>query len=142
MGDGADTPGLTRVGPVVILHGAALRTAFDTVTIATRARKLNGLPISAHHRALAQALVEAVAANGQVVAAAHVAVTSSILPAITVEEAAATLHLSRRQTRSLAPKLGGRIVPGRWLLDAQAIDEHVKGGWKRAAQHPCLTPCP
>ena len=128
MGNGADTPGLTRVGPVVILTGPAARACLDGLLIATGTRRINGLPVSALHRELAQTLAEAVTANGQVVAAAHVAVTPSIeRGSVTVEEAAATLGLSQRQTRRRARELGGRKVGGRWLLDEQAIDEHVEG---------------
>jgi len=37
------------------------------------------------------------------------------------------LERSRRQTRRIAAKLGGRIIAGRWMLDRTAICEHLEG---------------
>ena len=108
--DGVDVPGLLAVGPVIVLTGPAARACLDAVLISARTRKLNGLPLSQTHHALAQVLAEAVAADGQTAAAATPAVPLSIRPTVTVGEAAAALGLSRRQTRRLAPRLGGHRV--------------------------------
>ena len=138
--DATDGRCVSRVGGVVVLHGAMLKVCLDALLIATRARKLNGLPISAAHRELAAALTAAVTVDGHVDVPETPAVTPSIeRPTITIEQAATTLGVSRRQTRRLAPKLGGRIVAGRWLLDEQAIDEHMKGRrkWTRQCDRRC-----
>jgi hypothetical protein len=58
------TPGLTRVGGVVVLHGPMLNHALQLALIAARTRRHNGLPITSVDTALAQALTAAMAANG------------------------------------------------------------------------------
>lgn len=63
--DATDGRWVSRVGGVVVLHGAALRAALDAVAIATRTRRTSGWPISRTHHALALALVQAVAVSGQ-----------------------------------------------------------------------------
>ena len=81
------------------------------------------------HAALTAAFTEAVAASGQLAVPKPPTLQASIAmtPTVTVEQAAKTLGLSRRQTRRLAAQLGGRIIAGRWLLDQQAIAEHLEG---------------
>jgi hypothetical protein len=122
-------PGLTRVGGVVILHGPMLNTALQLVLIAARTRRHNGLPTSSFGAALAQTLAAAMAAAGQSDVPNLVGLSSFPLaaPTVTIEDAAHQLELSRRQTRRLAPKLGGKIIAGRWLLDQHAVDEHLRG---------------
>jgi hypothetical protein len=121
------TPGLVHVGGVVVLSGEALRDALDGLLIAHRARSLSGLPTSPHLRALALALSTAVAASGQTDVRTTPVVRPSILQPMAIREAAELLGLSLRQTRRLAPKLGGDRVSGRWLLDRQAVNEHMEG---------------
>jgi hypothetical protein len=48
-------------------------------------------------------------------------------PTVTVDHASRQLGLSPRQTRRLAPKLGGKLIDGRWRLDQAAIDDHLNG---------------
>ncbi len=121
-------PGLHVAGGVVVLSGAAARAAADALLIAVRSRRVNGLPRSAHYDAIAAALVS-VAGHRDVPkpAAAQPIGMDTNPPTMPVPDAARHLGLSTRQTRRLAPKLGGRIVGGRWLLDAQAVAEHVRG---------------
>jgi hypothetical protein len=122
-------PGLTRVGGVLVLHGPLLNRTLQLVLIAARTRRHNGLPNSSVDAALAQALTAAMAAHGQSDVPEPVALPSfpTTEPTVTVEDAAQQLGLSRRQTRRLAPNLGGRVRAGRWLLDQHAIDEHLRG---------------
>lgn len=116
-------------GTAVILTGEWVDAALQAVLIAARSRDRNGLRNSDAHLALAKALAAAMSANG------HLAVHKpevaqhypQLVPTVTIEAAAQQLNLSPRQIRRLAPKLGGKKIGGRWLLDEEAIDEHRKG---------------
>lgn len=120
--------GLTRVGGVVVISGTAARTLCEAVLIAERARRSSGLPVSRDYSTLAAELHAAVSASGQSdVRAVPDPDPDVVEPTVPIEQAAAELGLSKRQTRRLAPVLGGRIVGGRWLLDQQAIREHIEG---------------
>lgn len=120
-------PGLTTVGPVVILTGNAAQTAAQAVLIAIRARRLSGYSTT-HLDTIASALMTA---------SGHTATTLSTIadsvdvpdvpPTMPVPDAARFLGISKRQARRLAPGLGGRKVGGRWLLDPQAVTEHQEG---------------
>ena len=122
-----EVPGLLTAGGVVVLSGEAARATAEAMLIAVRSRRVSGLPRSRPYERLIAALV---AAAGHVdvrtgdIADAGVMQTQ---PTVTVEAAASRLGLSKRQTRRLAPDLGGRIIAGRWLLDDLAITEHIEG---------------
>jgi hypothetical protein len=122
-------PGLVVAGSAVILTGDWVQTTLQAVLIATRSRRHNGLPNNAAHTELAQALADAMAANGRADVPEPVDVQRfpAELPTVTVDDAAQQLGLSRRQARRLAPRLGGRLIAGRWLLDQTAINEHKEG---------------
>jgi hypothetical protein len=122
-------PGLVVAGSAVILTGVWVQTTLQAVLIATRSRRHNGLPNNAAHTELAQALADAMAANGRADVPEPVDVQRfpAELPTVTVDDAAQQLGLSRRQARRLAPRLGGRLIAGRWLLDQTAINEHKEG---------------
>lgn len=123
------TPTVVQVGPVVLLSGESLRTALDALLKAATARRRNGLPTSRAYAELAKALTSAMSANGQ----SDVRETQPLhhvlreVPQIPLAEAAQRLGLSRRHTRRLAPRLGGRLIAGRWWLDETAIREHSEG---------------
>jgi len=106
---------------VVVVSGPALRVAGEAILIAMRSRHRSGLPNSRIHEDLVRALLQASANGHSDVPDVHIPATS---PTVPIDEAAKQLGLSHRQTRRLAPKLGGRIIAGRWLLDQTAIDEH------------------
>jgi hypothetical protein len=122
-------PDVIVIGSAVIISGNMLTTALRAVALADRTRRLNGMPDSGSNAALAQALRAAMAAGGQ----SDVPKTPILHrvpqqhPTVTIEEAAHRLGLSRRQTRRLAPRLGGTMIAGRWLLDDDAIAEHIGG---------------
>jgi hypothetical protein len=124
-------------GAAVILTGEWLNTTRQALLIAARARKHNGLPVSSADQAVFEALTRAMAAHGQsdVPEPPGLQDYPQTDPTVPNEDAARQLGLSLRQTRRLAPKLGGKIINGRWLLDQTAIDEHVAGGnrWKETA---------
>jgi hypothetical protein len=122
--------GLIVVAPVaVVLSGPALQTARDAALIAAREVRLKrGFPEP--YERLARALNDAMSANGgrtdvrETAAAEH---CSQGQQTVTVDDAATLLGLTTRQTRRLAPRLGGRKSRGRWWLDEHAITEHVRG---------------
>lgn len=118
-------PPIQRLAPgVLLLTGDAVDALAYVVAVAQRVRRHNGLPDS---RALAAL---AAAATGQ---------PDSDDPHgddprdptttewITTKEAAQMLECSDRQTRRLAPGLGGRLTGGRWLIDRHAVTEHLEG---------------
>lgn len=121
--------GVLTAGGAVILTGPALRTALRAVLTATRARQRFDPPNSAYAE-LAEHLLRAMSAEGHPDVRhddpLHTGINEE-LPTVPIDEAARQLGLSQRQTRRLAPKLGGKRVAGRWLLDQLAIDEHVEG---------------
>ena len=116
----------TVVRSGVLLQGDMLDTALRCVLIASHARVTNGLSESRAYRQLAEAL--AAAARGQSDVPEPVdADTLKMQPTVPLEAAASKLGLSRRRCRRLAPKLGGRLIGGRWLVDEQAVQEHLQG---------------
>ena len=120
--------GLNRVGGVVIVHGTAARTLCEAVLIAERARRSSGLPPAADYTLLVRELHAAVSAAGHSdVRSEPTPDSGDVQPTVPIEQAAKELGKSKRQTRRLAPELGGRIINGGWLLDQQAIREHIEG---------------
>lgn len=120
--------GLLVAGEAVILTGGAARCALQAALIAIRARRTNGLPTSESYRQLATALAQVASAAGhtdirEALAEHHI----PLEPTVPLAEAAARLGLTDRQVRRLAPKLGGRKLGGRWLIDEQALMEHIQG---------------
>ena len=118
-------PPIQTFNGVVIVSGAALPAAAQAVLIALRSRRLSGLPASPVYTELLSAFHTAQSANGQTDDPCEVIAQSS--PTVPIAEASTRLGVSPRQARRLAPRLGGRRVGGRWLLDEQAIAEHIEG---------------
>ena len=116
-------------GGAVVLTGEWLEAALQAVLIAKRGRTLNGLPNSATHLELAKAFTTAMSAARQCDVAAPEPLQHypQQQPTVTIRDAAQQLNLSHRQTQRLAPKLAGKLIAGRWLLDQDAINEHKKG---------------
>jgi hypothetical protein len=121
-----EVPGLLVAGGVVVLSGEAARATAEAMLIAVRSRRVNGVPRSRTYDILAAALVAA-AGHVDVRTEPQIAELSVRHPSVSVEDAAPRLGLSERQTRRLAPKLGGQKIGGRWFLDDQAIREHIEG---------------
>jgi hypothetical protein len=120
--------GLSRVGGVVVVYGTAARALCEAVLIAERARRSSGYPVSRHYATLAAELHAAVSAEGQAdVRSTPDPEAGVVQPTVSIEQAAAELGLSNRQTRRLAPDLGGRIIAGRWFIDRTALNEHLEG---------------
>lgn len=117
---------MLRISDGVLLTGSAIDTALYAIEVAQRARARNGLPQS---RSLA-ALRDALAARGQGDASREAEVDSGVMEQVvmvTTQEAARLLGCSQREARRKAPKLGGSLAGGRWLLDRQAVIEHIEG---------------
>ena len=120
--------GLVRAGGVVVLSGPALKAARDCALIAAKHRKRSGISCQ-NYEALACELAAAMAASG------HSDVRSPSIrkavpveqPTVPADEVAARLHISDRQARRLAPRLGGRKIAGRWFVDETALREHIEG---------------
>jgi hypothetical protein len=120
--------GLIRVGGVVVISGTAARTLCEAVLIAERARRSNGYPVSRDYATLAAELHAAASAAGQSdVRSVPDHDADVVQPTVPIEQAAEELGLSNRQTRRLAPDLGGRIIAGRWFIDRAALNEHIEG---------------
>jgi hypothetical protein len=136
----AQMSGLTRVGGVVVLTGEAVLAARDGAIIAMTHRRLSRLPDSSHLAAIAQACADAVmAADGQSDVPEPVVLQhfTAEKPTVPLKEAAKRLRLSDRQTRRLAPQLGGKKFGNRWFLDEQALREHLEGKWTE--QNSCAS---
>jgi hypothetical protein len=118
-------PGLLSTGPAVVLTGPWLAVARQAVHAATLARRRNGHPENPEHQALLDAITLAMSRNGH----PPQPVAAPLIPPeqLTVQEAAAMLSKSRRQVQRLAPRLGGRRVAGRWVLDRRAVEDHLEG---------------
>ncbi|WP_213575412.1 hypothetical protein [Rhodococcus sp. USK13] len=114
-------PTVQRFGGAVVLTGTAVSTTLRAILVQIRARKRNGLPDSGELSRIVDALVSA---DGHADVRETPSVATSYEPSVPIEEAAKMLGLSTRQTRRLAPRLGGQQVAGRWLLDRQSILEH------------------
>lgn len=115
-------------GPAVVLSGRWLAVVRQAVFAANVARRRNGLPDSRDYAAVLGSIAAAMSPVGHNVVDSGVVAAVSIPPEeLTVEEAAGMLARSHRQVQRMAPKLGGRRIGGRWLLDRRAVEEHVEG---------------
>lgn len=132
-------PPITTAGSAVILTGSGIAVALRAAINSQRARQANGSPVSGDLHALIQACV-AVRGHADVRNSVDPPTSMEERPTISVEEAATMLGLSVRQTRRLAPKLGGQRIAGRWLLDIQAIIEHAFTPSGRTTLVPTLGP--
>lgn len=130
-------PSVQRWPGVVILTGPALRTALECALITIKHRSLSGLT-NRPYEELARELHAAMTAAGQSDDRATLleeALTPE-QPTVTINEAATRLRLSPRQTRRLAPQLGGQHIAGRWLIDEIALREHIEGQQWTAKSRP------
>jgi hypothetical protein len=124
----AQPEGLVVAGAALILTGDSLKDALDAVLIAARTRTRNGLSDSTL-LAIAKAIATAMSANGpsDVRSAPELQHYPQLVPTVTVADAAQQLNCTHRHVTRIAPKLGGKKIAGRWLLDQDAIDEHKEG---------------
>ena len=107
----------------VLLSGSAIDAVLYAVDVAQRARSRNGLPPST----MLAALREALSPTGQADILPEPAEECGSRDRVPSAEAAQLLRCSPRQARRLAPTLGGERVGGRWVIDRQAITEHMEG---------------
>ncbi|MGV0718541.1 hypothetical protein ABQE93_24355 [Mycolicibacterium sp. XJ662] len=104
-----------------------MRAALELALIGIRSRRVNGLPEGDMHRELAEALAKAMTVDGHSDVREPIEDHAVVMPTVPLDQAATRLVLSPRQTRRLAPKLGGKKIGGRWFLDEEAINEHLQG---------------
>ncbi|MGO9098908.1 MAG: hypothetical protein ACLP9Y_05490 [Mycobacterium sp.] len=119
-------PGLMVAGTAVIIEGPMLKHALLGIQHIIQRRRHHELPVPAEWVALEAALTRAMSAC-----------PASDLPdtvigdhgsqMVTTREGAAMLGVTERHIRRLAPRLGGKRVAGRWLLDDDALREHIEG---------------
>jgi len=121
-----NTPPIQSFPGVVVICGPALRAGADCALIAARARRQNGLPDSTYFAELARAFLQA-SACGHPDVPEPPALQSLTSPTVTIQEAATRMNISPRQARRLARRLGGQKAGRIWLLDDQAITEHLEG---------------
>ena len=107
----------------VLLTGSAIDAVVLAIELAQSARARNGLPPSTMFAALHRAL----SPTGQADITQESTGESCSRDRVPSAEAAQILRCSPRQVRRLAPMLGGERVGGRWVLDRQAITEHMEG---------------
>lgn len=126
------TAGLLVAGSAVILTGDWLPVVSRALCAAQERRRRNGLPPGHAYTELSQVITSAIAASGQTdltkpATAQH---RSGDEPTVDIAEAARRLRVDPRHARRLAKRLGGTKVKGKWLLDADAITEHLEGQQK------------
>jgi hypothetical protein len=115
--------GLIVAGAAVILTGQWLETARRAALIADGARVRNGLSHSAEYVELASTITAAMSARGQTDVRNFQELQNypQEQPTVTIPNAAEQLELSERQTRRLAPQLGGKKIGGQWLVSQTAL---------------------
>ncbi|AXY51706.1 hypothetical protein KI427_10280 [Rhodococcus ruber] len=119
-----NTPPVLQLAPdVYLLRGDAVETLRFAVRAAVAGRRRNGLRVPPDLAALAAA----VSGAGRSDTIPEDVPNDEERQWITIKEAAQMLECSDRQTRRLAPGLGGRLTGGRWLLDRHAVTEHLEG---------------
>lgn len=118
------TQPVQRLAPdVYLLQGDAVAALRFAVRAAVAGRHRNGLRVPPDLAALAAA----VSGAGRSDAIPDAVPNDEERQWITTKEAAQMLECSDRQTRRLAPGLGGRLTGGRWLIDRHAVTEHLEG---------------
>lgn len=105
----------------VLLSGDERDLTVYAVAVTQRFRHRNGLPPLASLVVLRAVL----SPNGP--ADTTPEATGQATETVGSETAAALMGVSSRTARRLAIRLGGWKVAGRWLLDRQAVLEHIEG---------------
>lgn len=107
---------------VLLLTGDSITAVRYAVRVAIAARHRNGLPVHPLLAELAASVTEPGRTDTE-----PAPTQQDHTEMIDTREAARMLGCSNRQARRLAPLLGGRIIAGRWLLDRDAVTEHIQG---------------
>lgn len=135
-------PPLQRFGDAVLVQTApALAEVRHTLALGARTReRSDGIPPSSGMRHLLALLSEAIAeatltadvrsvGHAEVRCEAEMSQSNGWVDAAT---AARMLELTDRQTRRLAPHLGGHLVKGKWRFDRAAVVAEVQHRQKEA----------
>ena len=120
--------GVQRIPAGVLLTGQMVTVALRAVDITLRALARNERPrepsLEALHTVLSECLSECPRPDTVNRTAEH---TTSGCGLLSSCEAAELLSCSTRTARRLAPKLGGTLIAGRWMIDSAALAEHRAG---------------
>lgn len=120
------TPPVQRLAPdVLLLTGTAVEALRFAVVVAITARHRNGLRVPPHLAELAAELADSGQSDGKALGDSNTETRHTRW--ITTEEAAQMIGCSNRQARRLAPQLDGKLAGGRWLLDRDAVLDHIEG---------------
>jgi len=116
-------PPVARIRDGVLLTGRALELTVFAIDAAQRYRAHQGLaPLPALNQ-----LRALMSPPGQADMLEESSGQAEVVARISTRDAAALLGCSERHVRRLAPMVGGELVGGRWLLDRQAVLEHIGG---------------
>ena len=117
-----------RISAGVLLSGPMVIAALRAVDLTLRALARNERPrepnLEALHTVLSECLSECPRPDTVNHTAEH---TTSGCGLLSSCEAAGLLGCSARTVRRLAPRLGGERIAGRWMIDREALEEHVAG---------------
>lgn len=120
--------GAERISAGVLLSGQMLTVALRAVDIALRALARNERPreplLEDLHAVLSECVSECPRPDTVNHTAEH---TSGGKGWWSCGEAAALLGCSDRTARRLAPGLGGEKIAGCWMIDREALEEHIAG---------------
>lgn len=113
---------IQRLDGAVLVTGPGVDALRYAVAVAIRARRRNGLPTSG-------ALAELLAAcepsdDGRSDDDGDDGGDDGVME---IKELSGKLRCSTRHARRLAPLLGGRRIGGVWLVDRQAVADHLEG---------------
>lgn len=120
--------GVYRITDGVLLTGSAIDTTLYAINAAQWYRGTQGLPPSRRLAALRRALAAPGQSDSDDEPDGQAGREGEV---VAVAEAAELLGCSSRTARRLAPELGGRMVAGTWILDRQAVIEHIEGRQRR-----------
>jgi len=120
--------GAQRISAGVLLSGQMVTVALRAVDITLRALARNERPrepsLEALHAVLSECRSECPQADMVNRTAEH---NSGGKGWLSCGEAAALLGCSDRTARRLAPGLGGEKIAGCWMIDREALEEHIAG---------------
>lgn len=120
--------GAQRISAGVLLSGQMVTVALRAVDITLRALARNERPsepsLEALHTVLSECLSECPRPDAVNRTPEH---TTSAGGLLSSGEAAGLLGCSARTVRRLAPRLGGERIAGCWMIDREALEEHLAG---------------
>lgn len=110
-----------------MIDGDELRAAYYCCAEVMRSRQRTGQPIPEWLRRHYDNLDHAIRAMSRPRHQNGAAGEQSEQRTFTASEVAILVGLSKRQVQRRAAAFGGRLVAGRWLFAADAVQEHLEG---------------